>query len=85
MGVQKLVDAATQITTKNGVGSTPSGLATAKAIGKLRAAAALLVISSVTMFVIIKRTARMPSLSTSTMRWIPSHVTAQAKASALRP
>ena len=60
MGVQKLVDAAMHMTTKNGVGSTLSCVATANAIGKLKAAAALFVISSVKIFVMMKRTARTP-------------------------
>ena len=57
MGVLKLADAAIQITTKKGVGSTPNCRATESAMGKLNAAAALFVINSVNRLVIIKRIA----------------------------
>ena len=70
--MEKLADAAIQITTKNGVGSTPNCVATDKAIGKLNAAAALFVINSVNILVIINRIASNaygPKLSAIPIIW----------------
>ena len=53
----KLADAAIQMTTKNGVGSTPNWTESDRANGKANAAAALFVISSVNKLVIINKTA----------------------------
>jgi hypothetical protein len=53
MGVEKLADAAMQITTKKGVGLTPNCDEMESANGKASAAAALFVISSVNRFVMI--------------------------------
>ena len=55
--VEKLADAAIQMTTKNGVGSTPNWTESDRANGKANAAAALFVISSVNKLVIINKTA----------------------------
>ena len=57
MGVEKLAEAAMQMTTKNGMGLMPSWVDNDKAMGKDSAAAALLVISSVKMFVMMNSTA----------------------------
>ena len=57
MGDEKLAEAAIQITTKNGVGSTPNCFETASANGKANAAAALFVIISVKKLVIINKMA----------------------------
>ncbi len=57
MGVEKLADAAMQITTKKGVGLTPNCDEMESANGKASAAAALFVISSVNRFVMINMTA----------------------------
>ena len=57
MGVEKLADAAIQITTKKGVGDTPSWVDRDNAIGKASAAAALLVMISVNKFVMINNKA----------------------------
>ena len=53
MGVEKLADAAIQMTTKNGIGLTPICAEMDNANGKARAAAALLVMSSVKTLVMI--------------------------------
>ena len=54
---KKLAEAAIQITTKKGVGSTPNCWDMANASGKAKAAAALFVISSVNRLVIINKIA----------------------------
>ena len=56
MGVEKLADAAMQITTKKGVGLTPNCDEMESANGKASAAAALFVICSVNWFVMINLT-----------------------------
>ena len=53
MGVEKLADAAMHTMTKNGIGFTPSCCDKDSASGKERAAAALFVISSVKMLVMM--------------------------------
>ena len=55
--MEKLAEAAMQMTTKKGIGLTPNWVDRDKAMGKASAAAALLVISSVKMFVMINSTA----------------------------
>ena len=57
MGVEKLAEAAIQITTKNGTGLTPNCVEMESAKGKAKAAAALFVISSVNRLVMINTAA----------------------------
>ena len=57
MGVEKLADAAIQITTKKGIGLTPICAEMDNANGKARAAAALFVMSSVNKLVIMNTAA----------------------------
>ena len=65
MGVLKLAEAAMQIVTKKGIGLTPMCCAMLNDRGKAKAAAALLVISSVNRLVIIKMTAN----NTTGLHW----------------